>query len=687
MAAPTGSSEDDVFGDLNLFEEFSSTARTTERKEPTKKHPWETEKADLEEELTRLKQENQKLQAQLKICIQSKGYKVSEGTQDGPIAQVIYMNHDKVCKYRQDIEKYFEHVCSEYFAQQAQPMGKKYEYSRPLPQCSSMVLGENPDPDNQQAFTVTGNVQYYLLFCLDTLGRPLVDGNVEMTEGWEIPLYPIIFREALPVDDKPSAPSKGRRPKASCFNCGNEKHSLRECPVPRDLVRISQNKKLFMDQMSSSPANTISGRRYHKEGETKETEDRFKTFKPGVLSDALRQALGLSSNQLPPYIYGMRRLGYPPGHYMDAQVHKSDLKVYNIKDTDEEGEVPSDGEGGESAQPKFNLNKLIDYPGFNVDAHPSIADEWQRYNSIPMQNNQRKEVLKLHLTPMAVDEDDMVTPRNKRRNRDFHESSSQKKRRIEQDAVDMDISTEYPDTPVRGWFQPPLPPTPEIATPPPLPPGSAPPTPIRDSPSASSQDDSLPWQSANTSLSASRQNSQASSRSTSPDLDRLMTERNKLLAALEKGGDSVSSSSDVIASGVDTTEEEEDGEVENDKRTKVANKKVHSKDKKENGHDGHIERTDEAGESNPDVSSKDSPDSPEPQSLNSSSQWIILDTTGDNSVFMSQEVEEDETPNKSGVPHRRNFSVNITPHDFEVDEPKKKGIFQKILGILKRDKN
>eukprot|EP00057_Strongylocentrotus_purpuratus_P011132 XP_011665606.1 PREDICTED: zinc finger CCHC domain-containing protein 8 [Strongylocentrotus purpuratus] len=644
MAAPMALSGGDVFGDLNLFEEFSSKAKSTERKEATKEHPWETEKSDLEKEVLRLK-----------------GYKVSEGTEDGPIAQVIYMNHEKVCKYRQEIEKYFEHVCSNHFDMQAQQMGQKYEYSRVLPQCSSMVLSEDPDPANQEAFTATGNVQYYLLFV------------VEHTEGWEIPAYPIIFREALPVDDKPSRPSKGKRPKASCFNCGNEKHSLRECPVARDLVRISQNKKLFMDQMSSSPANTISGRRYHKDGEGGATADRFKAFKAGAISDALRQAMGLSSNQLPPYIYGMRRLGYPPGHYMDAQVHKSDLKVYNIKNTDEEGEVPSDDDG-ESRKPKFNLNKLIDYPGFNVEADPSTADEWRMYNSIPMQSNQSKEVLKLHLTPMAVDEDaEKITPHSKRKNRDFNESSSQKKRRIEKDSVDMDISMEYPETPVRGWFQPPLPPTPEIATPPPLPPGSAPPTPIRDSPSASSQDESLPWQSAN---------SQTSSRSASPDLDRLMTERTKLLAALEKGADSsISSSSDAVPSGVDTTEEEEeDGELGSDKRTKGRNGKDESKDKKENGHDKNIED----GASNPDISSKDSPDSPEAPCLNSSSQWITLDSTGDSSVFMS--VEE-ETPNKSGVPHRRNFSVDIAPHDFEADEPKKKGIFRKLLGILKRDKN
>lgn len=194
-----------------------------------------------------------------------------------------------------------------------------------------------------------------------------------------------------------------------------------------------------------------------------------------------------------------------------------------------------------------------------------------------------------------------------------------------------------------------------------------------------------------------------------------MTERTKLLAALETGtDDSTVSSSDAIPSGVDTTEEEEDEEVESDrsKNAQLGQSKqgeAHARtngggvDSDRNGDvesDGFRDKNDDAtdrtteDESIPEVSSKESPDSPDADpkpSLDSldMSQLVVLDSTeGESSVFMSQEdeEEEEEMPNKSGVPHRRKFSVNITPHVFDEDEQEKKGIFKKLLGILKRDK-
>nr|5LXR_B Chain B, Zinc finger CCHC domain-containing protein 8 [Homo sapiens]5LXY_C Chain C, Zinc finger CCHC domain-containing protein 8 [Homo sapiens]5LXY_D Chain D, Zinc finger CCHC domain-containing protein 8 [Homo sapiens]5LXY_F Chain F, Zinc finger CCHC domain-containing protein 8 [Homo sapiens]5LXY_H Chain H, Zinc finger CCHC domain-containing protein 8 [Homo sapiens]5LXY_J Chain J, Zinc finger CCHC domain-containing protein 8 [Homo sapiens]5LXY_L Chain L, Zinc finger CCHC domain-containing len=36
-------------------------------------------------------------------------------------------------------------------------------------------------------------------------------------------------------------------------------------------------------------------------------------FKPGVISEELQDALGVTDKSLPPFIYRMRQLGYPPG--------------------------------------------------------------------------------------------------------------------------------------------------------------------------------------------------------------------------------------------------------------------------------------------------------------------------------------------------------------------------------------
>lgn len=50
---------------------------------------------------------------------------------------------------------------------------------------------------------------------------------------------------------------------------------------------------------------------------TRLTNQKQNNFKPGEISDRLRYALGLEINDIPEYIYRMRRIGfikgYPPG--------------------------------------------------------------------------------------------------------------------------------------------------------------------------------------------------------------------------------------------------------------------------------------------------------------------------------------------------------------------------------------
>lgn len=89
-------------------------------------------------------------------------------------------------------------------------------------------------------------------------------------------------------------------------------------------------------------------------------------MKPGQISNKLRDALGLHSNQLPPYIYNMRLLGYPPGWLEEAKVEESNLTLFDI-----------DGKSLKStAKPKYGLdpNKVIDYHGFNVPPKSGFKD-------------------------------------------------------------------------------------------------------------------------------------------------------------------------------------------------------------------------------------------------------------------------------------------------------------------------
>lgn len=47
--------------------------------------------------------------------------------------------------------------------------------------------------DNSLTFflQVVGSVLYFTNFCLDKLGQPILNENPQLTEGWEIPKYPV----------------------------------------------------------------------------------------------------------------------------------------------------------------------------------------------------------------------------------------------------------------------------------------------------------------------------------------------------------------------------------------------------------------------------------------------------------------------------------------------------------------
>ena len=56
-------------------------------------------------------------------------------------------------------------------------------------QRSSRTVTDEEDEIKKEAYLSTGNMQYYQLFCVDQLGRPLVNGDAQLT-GWKIPVYP-----------------------------------------------------------------------------------------------------------------------------------------------------------------------------------------------------------------------------------------------------------------------------------------------------------------------------------------------------------------------------------------------------------------------------------------------------------------------------------------------------------------
>ncbi|XP_032306226.1 zinc finger CCHC domain-containing protein 8 homolog [Drosophila ananassae] len=171
------------------------------------------------------------------------------------------------------------------------------------------------------------------------------------------------------------AVNKCFRPKAqsSCFNCGDTDHSLRECPKPRNNARIQRARK----------NNSSTTKRYHVE-----TAQRFGHIRPGKISTKTRHAMGYTRRQLPFMFYRMRVLGYPPAWLEEARVQSSGIALFNADGTEVS---KSDEEEGESDAFKYDINKIVEYPGFNVDPGDKYFDDFRHHNVPPYQESYSKE--------------------------------------------------------------------------------------------------------------------------------------------------------------------------------------------------------------------------------------------------------------------------------------------------------
>ncbi|XP_036907879.1 zinc finger CCHC domain-containing protein 8 isoform X2 [Sturnira hondurensis] len=255
-------------------------------------------------------------------------------------------------------------------------------------------------------------------------------------------------------------------PKPHCFNCGSEEHQMKDCPMPRNAARISEKRREYLDACGEASGQG-SQQRYH----TDEVEERFGRFKPGVISEELQDALGVTDKSLPPFIYRMRQLGYPPGWLKEAELENSGLALYDGKDgTDGETEA---GEIQQNQNITYDLSKLVNYPGFNISTPRGIPDEWRMFGSIPMQPSQQKDVFANYLTSNF-----QAPSARSGSKRSLSQPGSPRKQRKESSSAspaDMELDSEAEvlhASPSREAvrFQPPLPP----GTPPP-PPRAAPP--------------------------------------------------------------------------------------------------------------------------------------------------------------------------------------------------------------------
>ncbi|XP_074700464.1 zinc finger CCHC domain-containing protein 8 isoform X4 [Strix aluco] len=259
-------------------------------------------------------------------------------------------------------------------------------------------------------------------------------------------------------------------PKPHCFNCGSEDHQMKDCPKPRNAARISEKRKEFLEACGEA-SNQNFQQRYHAE----EVEERFGKFKPGVISGELQDALGVTDKSLPPFIYRMRQLGYPPGWLKEAEMEHSGLALYDGKD---DGGTEDEG-SHQLKRTTYDVSKLINYPGFNISTPSGIPDEWQIFGSIPMQPSQQKDVFAHYLSNFHAPCPKSGNKRAASQSRSHH-SKRPKEDNSEVPAADMDLDSDMEvsqrsQTHNSFQFQPPLPPGhPSMSTPPPLPRGTPP---------------------------------------------------------------------------------------------------------------------------------------------------------------------------------------------------------------------
>ncbi|XP_034396525.1 zinc finger CCHC domain-containing protein 8 isoform X1 [Cyclopterus lumpus] len=488
------------FGDSELFQQLDDSAlplpthirftSDAEDQEETSQLPSRLEECD--DSIQRLTEENKYLRRQLNI--RPSGIAVEDVNIDGPALQVFYTNNiiSKLC--RQEIE---DCICSVILKHQKLSNEKKNTIGQMKPQNSAFAMDEDLQTSSSssarttEAFKVVGSVLYFTTFSVDTLGQPLVNENPQLTDGWDIPTYHQVFNQVIGTDGQ-EIEMKDKRSKSMCFNCGLSGHQLRDCPKPKDMAVINERRKEF-NQNNNQPMQ--SNQRYHAD----EVEERFAKYKPGVMSEELLTALGLDGNTLPPLIYRMRQLGYPPGWLKEAEMENCGITLYdgNVSIVDNLTDDTN------SQNISYDVSKLVEFPGFNVPASHEIKDEFMQYSSIPMQTNHLKQNYAAYLSKNFPKSGAAC---NKRRHESESSPQQRKKTRSSPDrnsdrSSDMDIESD-PGTPYNHGhrdfqFQPPLPPgspcfssppplprgtPPATPTPPPLPKGTPPPTPTNGSP-------------------------------------------------------------------------------------------------------------------------------------------------------------------------------------------------------------
>jgi zinc finger CCHC domain-containing protein 8 len=212
-------------------------------------------------------------------------------------------------------------------------------------------------------------------FLIDT--TPNVDNSKNSTES--TPRYTSFSKVILSnIKDNEEDKLVTTNSANKCFNCDKGSHSLRQCPEPRNMLKIRKARNDFNRKEL----------RYH-------DNDEYSDLIPGQLSDDLKSALGLTDNQLPLHVYKMRNYGYPNAWLEEAKVYYSGLEILTDKNVETSGNNIRDSF-------KYDIQRIYDFPGFNVLPSPPFIDKHRVYNLPPMQAHHSKEEFIMSLGDFVV---------------------------------------------------------------------------------------------------------------------------------------------------------------------------------------------------------------------------------------------------------------------------------------------
>lgn len=198
-------------------------------------------------------------------------------------------------------------------------------------------------------------------FLVDT--TPKASEENETTPRYTLSVNtPVLSNLKRPREDETRLSMASNR----CFNCDKDTHGLRDCPEPRNMSKIRKARNDFNRREL----------RYHDDNDES-------SLVPGKLSDELKVALGLSGNQIPLHVYKMRLYGYPPGWLEDAKVQHSGLQLFTGNDSKVRDER-------EKAF-KFDVQKIHEFPGFNVPPEGQFVDKFRLLNVPPMMPEHSKD--------------------------------------------------------------------------------------------------------------------------------------------------------------------------------------------------------------------------------------------------------------------------------------------------------